>query len=381
MSRLALVSREPQLRAGSEITQTTQYTVKTALREQKSAKVPVTTTQTVTQMPLESGEKQESWITTAMKQVYGIVPRVNGPDDFVTEAVNALGDLMQNSLADRTITGRSNLWKRFVRFLSLTDLEGTGDDGVLFIMSIPGIVPATRVNYLSGLLAVARATAARGWDEMQIKIVMKALRNQVKLSTPKQAVPASQEVTHKVFDQLIQVSPTTAMLVLAMWLGAARFADLDGLPWSGVVLLQEERVILDFAQSKTKPVFSPTRFGLLNGARIRVLSAWMMERKRLAHSEEDLIFGKVTPESLLRKVRAVEGAETWTLHSFRRGALQRILNLGTRGYQVSPESLARTARHRMTGGNDLPEVTIRYLADQRVGLSVMLTHLALGRLL
>lgn len=238
---------------------------------------------------------------------------------------------------------------------SLQGLPVSASSAVLFAASLD-VKASTRESYIRAISQVGRV-AVPDWSEAEITLAARIFHKASASQPINQAAPIPRATLHKVYsEEKRKGNLQEAVIVLLMWLLAARSADLLALRAGDVFIPPgNTRIYFDFVGSKTRPRFAPTRWGLAAGEltweAAAILSGIMSQRR----DANDLLF---TVQST--RISAIL-PPPYTLHSPRRGALQYLLQLQDRGVvQVTEALLSRLARHQTTG-ETLSRVTLRYL--------------------
>lgn len=154
--------------------------------------------------------------------------------------------------------------------------------------------------------------------------------------------------------------------VVLTWRCCARSADTLALQVRDVRVQDQGHLVLDFVRSK------PTRKGekrredrwtsirVWKSAADREVLKWV--RTRVAEEKaEDRLF-RLSPQRAVNVIKMA--GSTYSAHSLKRGALQRVADLMLNGtLKVDKSLLRRMARHRDRKKEETPATLIRYLED------------------
>lgn len=285
-----------------------------------------------------------------------------------------LSSLVQGSLVVRTASARASLWADFAAWATRTKRVLSADSAVLYVMSRDRLAgPAdlkrsTLAKYAGDLQAVGRSSCA-AWDEVPLAELARLLRRASE--DPTQAQPADRDAIHS----FVLRSPSSlfAAVALTAWKGAMRIGDVRLLRVRDVVRVTEDEVLLDLWRAKssgaTGRMASDTRFAILAGESVSVVASYI--RSRLVRPPDDALF-PFDPTLFMAAIREMPDCAGLTQHSFRVGALARMLSLAARGVAISAEGIRIGARHSAKN-MILPKTTLHYLRKQRVGLAEFLT--------
>lgn len=311
----------------------------------------------------------------AFSQIYTQKRYKNEPPKYpVQVAQERIVALAQQSVVPGTANNRSVLYTDFLAWAENEKLPLTGASGTMYVMArrrVKGeedLKHGTLARYASDLNQVGQSTL-QDWDSVPLAQLARLLRQQAEV--PSQAVPVPQEVVYS-YARDPAVPRILKVAALLLWKTAMRTGDLLLLRCQDVVLLEAEegRVLLDLWRSKTRTAAgrtaSDTRFAVAAGETMSLLTAYISERLVLGPDARLVPFSS---ETLLASMRNHPGCpQDLSGHSFRVGALQRLLKLAGRGIAVSPLCLRMTARHS-SRDPVLPPVTMMYLRASRVELA------------
>lgn len=305
----------------------------------------------------------------------GSTYRTPPPTRSLPEAETRLFDLVGKSVGQKTIEARAKLWEDFGRWSASQSLQPTSDAAVLYLCARKRqgggeLAASTLSRYASDISAVGALTTPN-WDTEPLSQIARLFRHIAEV--PKQAAPISHDAVYT-YSRARTTGRMNAVAALMLWKGAMRCADLTGLQVQDVVLVEDRRVILDLWRAKNAQpgigrTFSDTRFALLAGEAIERIASYVREQLRRPSREALIPF---SPTVLLKELREAPGCAEISQHSFRVGALQRLLSLAGKGVLITPLNLRLAARHAAKE-QILPEVLMRYLRGARTELAEYLT--------
>lgn len=293
----------------------------------------------------------------------------------VPEAAEQLTALVEGSMLKRTASAKSAVWTDFLDWAAQERVPQSADSATIYIMARrkadgSELANSTLARYASDLATTGERTQ-QGWDPTSLRQIARLLRQQAEM--PNQAKPISAQAVYA-FAAAPHTSRLERTAVLMLWKGCMRISDLLHLQVRDVVSHSDSRLLLDLwrakSSSKIGRSFSDTRFALLGGEMLHHVLSFVRERLVLP-PETALI--PICGRTLLDRLKSQPGCSEVSGHSFRVGALQRLLALAGRGVGLTHNSLRLAARHADRSKQQLPRVTIQYLRNARVELGEFLT--------
>lgn len=297
-----------------------------------------------------------------MRKIYALKPKKPQILPSATVAMERFEAMIRERWKPQTIENRRNTWSRMALWCSTEGLNPSGESAALWLCVLE-IAAGTRKSYASQLQAVGQELL-ENWDPQPLQVVSRSAGP----SWPEaQATPVTLEQVETLFHLFLGSGLTLhAATLTCLWKGILRHADLATITKEMIVSTNPEETILDGASTKRLPKDSDVRFIILRGGvMIRFLNSFLTQNP-LPPS------GPVIPLTGTQFIKEVKKHfPLLSLHSFRRGALQRLLALSVRGYSISSETLRRAARHKSPNPT-LPPNTARYLAECRLEMALHL---------
>lgn len=285
--------------------------------------------------------------------------------------------------ASSTLRNRSLLWTRFVQYCTRNLTTPAPANAVLFLASMAGEVKSSTLSGYAGSLNAVGRSFSLSWDLAPLRDLASLVRG-LPSEPAVQAVPATKDQLWSAFRFLKEAGKfECAYILLFCWKAAARLSDVLHLFSEDVLVVstvEGPSLLVDWKRSKARVAdpFCDTRFSLLGGPGVMELGVFLrvLALQRLPNRP---LF-RNSSKSVIAALRSVPSCEALSGHSMKRGALQFLLVVSSRGVRVSPDDLRRFARHRAPC-ELLPGVTIRYLAEASLLLAEFLSLRRLSVLL
>lgn len=305
-----------------------------------------------------------------MRTVYWSGASARKRDQHTLEhSEQVLESIMEKQVAEKTLKNRKNLWQRFRWWTTTQQTQENANSAVLFLCGLD-IEASTMRTYCTDLQMVGSNTYS-DWDHHQLQLLSKTYRQYKPIEEINQAVPATlTQIWHSYRRALEENKVEIGILTLTLWKGAFRFSDMSHLLIEDVLHRTENEVILDLKKAKGGLMFSERRYSCPLGRAVPEISSWIHTRTSAANRKDPLF--TTTSQQLLNFWARDPQTQTLSLHSPRRGALQQLTRMANQGYNIGPECIRKTARHK--GNQELSTTTLRYLSNLKVEVAKLVTE-------
>jgi hypothetical protein len=169
--------------------------------------------------------------------------------------------------------------------------------------------------------------------------------------------------------------PITAAVLLLCWKAAARFDDVAQLKKESFLQVSPNRIVVLWGKTKAN------KAGVVQSHSLTVVddAHGLPELvRRIAHLKTGDHFTTLTGDSVRATLRKFPATRDLTLHSFKRGAADVLIQEVVAG-NLDIELLPRLLKHKHPI-QELPDVTLRYISDQ-IALALALRTQEATRLL
>lgn len=280
------------------------------------------------------------------------------------EANRHLGE----ALALSTWRSLESTHRRFLEFIrNWEDQEGyrlpTSTALILWVekmMSLDQLSVQSALTYAYNVISAEKRFRSPIPMTQQLRDFIRSLRRRGAMRPSKQAVPATKEQVVEAISR--EPCSKTALALMLAWRGAARVGDVVRLRCADIKFVDEQTVVVQWADTKDNPFHLQSATGVFLPHRHRRL----LERLAQSTQRGDLLFPGMTTSMFSRALKRVD--PSLSAHSIRRGALQHLA-----GCNVPLEELRQLSRHTTLQGllHYVPPATTQH-ARSTAALSRML---------
>jgi integrase len=276
-----------------------------------------------------------------------------------------------NTWAQSTVKNRDGLWQRWQVWASNNRAISPGTDLARFVESLRAL-PSSKMTYAKGLAAIMQ----RMHQPVPIlRLYISGLRATGALIPQRQAVP----LCRRSLERLLQLlSPPLQAAALLAWKTASRWNDLLGLKRKSFLLVEPQRVVIRWGETKTSRVnpFAASLWTVVDDdspARLRPL---IQHIESLIHPEAPFL--QLSTADLDRWM-ARQNLE-WRAHSFKRGALNVLMRHLAETQDERLKALIPLLAKHAHPIQAFPSTTLGYVTDH-VNTALALNTQAVTRLL